>query len=55
MIENILANISTYIVETIPRMNIAEKIVSILAVLVIIHGFILLAQYCYKRRRKNNG
>lgn len=54
MIDHILDNISVYWNEVILRMNIAEKFVSILAILVIIHGFILLAQYCYKRRRKNN-
>lgn len=54
MIDHILDNISVYFNDVIPRMTLAEKIVSILAILVIIHGFIIFAQYCYKRRRKNN-
>ncbi len=49
MIDAIFENISIYVTETIPQMNFAEMIVSILSVLVIVHALILLGLKIYKR------
>ncbi|ELR5578970.1 MULTISPECIES: hypothetical protein [Bacteria] len=53
MVDHILANISVYMTKTVPQMNIPEIIVSVLAVLVIIHALVLLGRVLFQRYRKN--
>ncbi|WP_266145826.1 hypothetical protein [Escherichia coli] len=53
MVDHILANISVYMTKTVPQMNIPGIIVSVLAVLVIIHALVMLGRVLFQRYRKN--